>query len=147
MHIDEKCVELVKRFEGFKSKPYLDSVGKATIGYGSTYYVDGTPVSMADKPINQTKASQLLLKTLELFSKRVDELIEVPVTTNQFSALVSFSYNVGVHNFKISTLRHELNRGKFVEAANEFPKWRKAGGVILKGLERRRAAEKELFLS
>ncbi len=147
MHIDEKCVELVKRFEGFRSKPYLDSVGRATIGYGSTYYSDGTRVSINDQPINKTEASKLMLHILELFSKRVAELIEVSVTTNQFSALVSFSYNVGVHNFKISTLRHELNEGKFVEAANEFPKWRKAGGVILKGLERRRAAEKALFLS
>ena len=75
----------------------------------------------------------------------VSRLINVPLTENQFGALVSFTYNVGSGNLKASTLRQKLNRGDYAGAADEFPKWRRAGGKILRGLVRRRAAERALF--
>ena len=72
-------------------------------------------------------------------------LIHVPLTNNQFSALVSFTYNVGSGNLASSTLRQKLNRQEYDAAADEFPKWRRAAGKILKGLVLRRKEEQALF--
>ena len=80
------------------------------------------------------------------FEKTVNTLVKSKLTQNQFDALVSFVYNVGSGNFSSSTLLVKLNQGKYLEAANEFLKWNRAGGKPLSGLTRRRAAERELFL-
>jgi lysozyme len=75
----------------------------------------------------------------------VDSLVKVSLNDNQYAAIVSFAFNLGVGNLKQSTLLKKLNAGDFAGAANEFAKWNKAGGKVLAGLTRRRAAEAELF--
>lgn len=142
MNISEKGVDLIKSFEGLKLKAYKDSVGVLTIGYGST----GPHVTVG-MTITESQAETLLKKDLGRFEKGVNDLVTVPLNQNQFDALVSFSFNLGLGNLKSSTLLRKLNSLDFTGAANEFPRWDKAGGKVLKGLTRRRLAEKELFLS
>lgn len=142
MKISKKGLDLIKQFEGLELKAYKDSVGVVTIGYGST----GPHVSMG-MVITQEQAESLLKQDVSRFEKGVSELVKVPLNQNQFDALVSFSFNLGLGNLKSSTLLRKLNFLDYVGAANEFPRWNKAGGVVLKGLTRRREAEKALFLS
>ena len=142
-----KCYDLIKTFEGFSAKPYKCPAGIPTIGYGSTFYEDGTKVKMTDKPITETRGMELLGNVVNNFAKQVNSLIKVPVTQHQYDALVDFAYNLGVANLASSTLLKKVNAKLFAEAAEQFPRWNKAGGVVLTGLTKRRNAEKELFLS
>lgn len=142
MNISNKGVNLIKEFEGLELKAYKDSVGVLTIGYGST-----GPHVTVDMTITESQAETLLKKDLSRFEKGVEDLVTVPLNQNQFDALVSFSFNLGLGNLKSSTLLRKLNSLDYIGAANEIPRWDKAGGKILKGLTRRRLAEKELFLS
>lgn len=142
-----KCYDMIKKFEGFSSKPYKCPAGIPTIGYGSTFYENGTKVTMKDAPITEEKATELLKNVVNNFAQEVNKLIKVKVTQNQFDALVDFAYNLGIGNLGSSTLLKKVNASAFTEAADQFPRWNKAGGVILEGLTKRRNAERELFLS
>lgn len=142
MKISEKGLTLVKNFEGLELKAYKDSVGILTIGYGST----GPHVTQGME-ITTEQAESLLKSDVGRFEKGVQELVKVPLNQNQFDALVSFSFNLGLGNLKSSTLLRKLNSLDYAGAANEFTRWNRAGGVVLKGLTRRREAEKALFLS
>lgn len=145
--INQSGLELIKCFEGFRSKAYLDAVHIPTIGYGATHYEDGTKVTLNDPEITQERGLQLLKNLLNTeFCSKVERLIKVQVTDNQFSAIVSFAYNVGIGNFQQSTLLRCLNAKNYNDAAEEFKRWNKAGGIVLPGLVKRRQAEKELFL-
>ena len=93
------------------------------------------------------EGAYLSTEVVSSLEKEVSELVTAPINQNQFDALVSFSFNVGLGNLQASTLRQKLNRGDYEGAANEFPKWRKAGGRVLQGLVRRRADEKAMFMS
>ena len=139
-------LDLIIDFEGFSGKPYLCPAGIPTIGFGSTRYPDGTKVTLSDHEVTKEEALSILRGTLESFEKTVNTLVKPKLTQNQFDALVSFVYNVGSGNFSSSTLLVKLNQGKYLETANEFLKWNRAGGKPLSGLTRRRAAERELFL-
>lgn len=142
MRISQKGLNLIKEFEGLELRAYKDSVGVVTIGYGST----GPHVSMG-MTITADQAEALLKNDVNRFEKGVMDLVTAPITQNQFDALVSFSFNLGLGNLKASTLLRKLNSLDYVGAANEFPRWNKAGGKVLAGLTRRREAEKKLFLS
>jgi len=145
MEINIACVNIVKFYEGFRSKPYLDPVGIPTIGYGSTYYENYTKVTIQDLPITSERATQLLLYNLSKFASDITDIVKVPLNNNQFSALVSFSYNVGLGAFKKSTLLKLVNSGNFIGAAEQFIRWNKAGGKVLPGLTKRREAERNLW--
>ena len=145
-HINERGIEIVKSFEGLSLKPYLCPAKVWTVGYGSTTGSDGGPVDPDMEPITEVHADALLGRDLETSERWVSRLIKEPLSENQFSALVSFTFNVGAGEFQRSTLRMKLNRGEYQNAADEFPKWRRAGGRILAGLVRRRTAERALFL-
>ena len=145
-HINERGIETVKSFEGFSLKPYLCPAKVWTIGYGSTTGSDGGPVDPDMEPISEVHADALLGRDLETSERWVSRLSKEPLSENQFSALVSFTFNAGCGALQRSTLRMKLNRGEYLGAADEFPKWRRAGGRILAGLVRRRAAERVLFL-
>lgn len=148
MKTSKKGLELIKEFEGLSLKPYLDVVGVATIGYGSTYYEDGRLVTMEDEPITEERATELLQYTTDkIFGSFVNKVVKVEINQNQFDALVSFAYNLGNQSLKESTLLRHLNDGNYEDAANQFTRWVRAGGKVLAGLVRRREAEKELFLS
>ena len=102
---------------------------------------------MNDKPITKERAEELLRFVLERYEKGVERYVQVPISQNQFDALVSFAYNVGLNNLRTSTLLKKLNAGLYKEAAEQFPRWNRSGGKVLRGLTIRRRKEKELFLS
>lgn len=147
MKISEKGLNLIKEFEGLVLKPYKDAVGIPTIGYGNTYYEDGRKVSLSDPAITEARATDLLKMVVKRYEDAINRYVQVPITQNQFDALVSFAYNVGNENVRKSTLMKLLNRKQYTEAADQLLRWNKAGGKTLKGLTRRRQAERVLFLS
>lgn len=146
MQTSQKGFELIKRFEGCELTAYQDSVGVWTIGYGWTQQVNGVPVN-AGMTISQACADKLLSSCAVQYEQAVDRLVTTTINQNQFDALVGFTYNLGVTALEGSTLLKKLNAGDVDGAADEFLRWNKAGGKVLSGLTRRRAAERELFLS
>lgn len=146
MQTSDKGISLIKQFEGCKLTAYQDSVGVWTIGYGWTQPVDGKPIR-AGMTIKQETAERLLKTGLVSYESDVSRLVKVGLTQGQFDALVSFTYNLGTRPLSTSTLLRKLNAGDYAGAANEFPRWNKAGGKVLSGLSRRREAERALFLS
>ena len=137
--------ELIKKWEGLRLDAYLCPAQKWTIGYGATFYEDGTRVKRGDR-ISKERAEGLLNYHYDLFENDVKLYLKVNVNENQLGALVSFAYNLGVGNLQKSTLLRLINEGKFQAAANEFDKWVYANKVKLNGLVNRRAEEKQLFL-
>ncbi|OVE50547.1 lysozyme [Chromobacterium violaceum] len=135
-------ISLIKQFEGVRLAAYQDLVGVWTIGYGHT-----GPDVKAGMTITQQQADQLLAADLEKFETGVRKAVIVPLNANQFSALVSFSYNLGLGNLRSSTLLRLLNKGDYDGAAAQFPRWNRAGGQAVPGLTRRRKAEQALFLT
>jgi lysozyme len=146
MNITKETLDLIKEYEGLKLQPYICSAGKATIGYGNTYYEDGFPVKISDPPITKNQAELLFLTLIDQFKAKITKLIIQDLTDNQFGALLSFAYNVGIGNFRRSTLLKKVNvNPEDPSIADEFLKWNKAGGKILNGLKRRRRAEVNLY--
>lgn len=143
--INAAGVALVKHFEGLYLKAYKCPAGIWTIGYGHTglKHNDGTVHS--GRSITAAQAEELLRHDLAQFEARVSKGAEVPLTDDQFSALVSFDFNTG--GFLTSTLRAKLNKGDYAGAADEFLRWDKVDGRPLSGLTRRRKSERNLFLS
>ncbi|EOW2370912.1 lysozyme [Cronobacter sakazakii] len=146
MQTSEKGLALIKEFESCQLKAYRCPAGIWTIGYGWTQPVDGKPIRPWME-IDMPTAERLLKTGLVGYENDVMKLVWVKLSQAQFDALVSFTYNVGSRNFSTSTLLKKLNRGDFAGAADEFPRWNKSRGKVLNGLVRRRAAERELFLS
>lgn len=140
MKINSKGLILLKSFEGFETEAYQDSVGVWTVGYGHT----GDDV-YGGLSVTPSEIDELLYKDLERFESGVDALVTAEINENQFSALVCFSFNVGLHNLESSHLLQKVNDNDFSGASEEFGRWNKAGGKELLGLTRRRAAEKALF--
>ena len=139
MKLGERGTEILKYFEGCKLTAYQDSVGVWTIGYGHTKGVyDGMTIT-------QDQAEQMLLSELEEYEGYIENMVTVPLTQNQFDALVVWVYNLGPTNFRNSTLLKELNSGDYTAAGKEITRWNKAGGKVLAGLVKRREAEAQLF--
>lgn len=145
MRISDSGKALIKKFEGVSLKAYRCPAGIWTIGYGHTGSVDRKPV----KPgmiITKDKVEELLNLDLIKFEKAVTSLVKVPLSQNQFDALVSFVFNVGIGNFQQSTLLKLLNEKKYKEAGEQFKRWVYVDKKkILPGLVKRREAEAELF--
>lgn len=137
----KKAEDKIKHFEGLRLEAYRDAVGIWTVGYGQT----GEHVG-PDTVIEPHEANELLQKELDHISDRVTAMLKVEVSQNQFDALVSLAYNIGLGAFKRSTLLKHVNAGDFEAAAKEFPRWVYAKGRKLPGLKRRRLAEQQLFL-
>lgn len=135
----ERCTQLVAQFEGYASKAYKDQGGTVTIGYGHT-----RNVKMGD---TCTKPQALLWLDVDLHEadEAVTRLLKVPVTQNEFDALVSFTYNVGQGNLADSRLLELLNEDKKAQAAEHFAEWNLIGKTKVAGLSRRRLAEKIMF--
>ena len=145
MEVNKAGKDLIKRFEGCKLKAYKCPAGLWTISWGLTFYPDGTKVKEGDV-ITQQQAEDYFNAIVDDFAKKVDALIKSNVSENNFSALVSFAYNVGMGNFQRSTLLRKVNanpKDKTIPA--EFRKWVRANGEVLKGLVRRREAEAKLY--
>ena len=134
-------IELIKRNEGCRLTAYQDVVGVWTIGYGHT-----GPDVRPGLTITQERAEQLLVERLtNEFEPGVAKAIGAMVNENQFSAMVSLAYNIGVGAFAGSTLARLHRAGDYEGAANAFASWNKAGGRILEGLIRRRKEEADLY--
>lgn len=146
MQITNKGIQLIKYFESCKLKAYQDSVGIWTIGWGITQYENGTKVKQGDI-ISIERADQLLTFEVDKKMKGVASLVyPTKLTPNQFSALVSFAYNVGLMNLKSSTLLKKVKANPLDPTIPaEFLRWNRAGGKILAGLTKRRKAEAELY--
>ena len=145
MKLNKEGADLIKSFEGCKLKAYQCSAKKWTIGYGNTFFEDGTPV-VAGNAISQQKAEDLFELISADFSAKVAKLVTSNVTPNQFGALTSFAYNCGVVNLQKSTLLKKVNANhNDITIKDEFLKWNKAGGKVLAGLTRRREAESNLY--
>lgn len=143
-------IKLIQSFEGFSSKAYDDGVGVWTIGWGTIRYENGVRVKRGDS-ITVERALELFMHDLKSFEKAVRDAVKVPLTQNQYDALVSFTYNVGIGALQGSTALRKLNAGDYQGAANALLSWNKGrvnGKLVeLKGLTRRRNAERYLFLS
>lgn len=140
--INAAGLDLIKKFEGCRLKAYLDAVSVPTIGYGHIQDVKMGQV------ITQHQADIILASDIEIYEERVDNLLgRLAVTSNQFSALVAFAFNLGITALANSTLMKRLKGDDATAAQAEFGKWVKAGGKVLPGLVKRRAAEAALFAS
>lgn len=145
MKLNKAGADLIKAFEGCKLDAYKCSANKETIGYGNTFYEDGTPVKMGDR-ITKERAESLFELIADSFASKVKPLVTANVNSNQFDALVSFAYNCGIANLKSSTLLRKVNANPNDPTIRaEFEKWNKAGGKVLAGLTRRRKAEADLY--
>ena len=140
MRASEPCKQLIRDFEGCELKAYKCPADVLTIGYGHT----GADVTEG-MTITKEQAELLLDEDLGKVSKQVESVLEVDVNQNQFDAICSFVFNLGIGNFKKSTLLKKLAKSDFDGAAKEFLKWDKAGGKRLNGLTLRRQAEQRLF--
>lgn len=149
MKTGQRGLDLIKSFEGWFPKPYLDPIGIPTIGYGFTYYLPSrVKVKMTDKPITMSQGELMLKEILVNYENDVKRVVKKPLTQNQFDALVSFTYNLGATNLGKSTLLKKVNvNPNDPTIAAEFMKWVNAGGKVFYGLVRRRKAESELYFT
>jgi lysozyme len=157
MKLSEKGEKLIKSCEGLRLTAYRDIAGIWTIGYGSTRYHDGRQVKPGDKLANEVQAEALFSNTLGQYVDAVNNYVKVPLSQNQFDALVSFTYNEGTGALKGSTLLKKLNQkdnpDSYRDAADQLLLWNKITdpqtgekkeSITLKV---RRAAERQLFLA
>lgn len=145
MHVSPSGIDLICNFEGKRLMAYDDGVGVWTIGFGTTIYPNGIKVKKGDV-CTEAQAKAYMAHDLKKFELAVSNVVTVPLSQNQFDALVSLAYNIGTNAFKNSTLVKKLNAGDIRGAANQFDVWVKAGGKRMQGLVNRRAKEKALFL-
>jgi lysozyme len=147
MQINPATRALIRRFEGCKLTAYQCSAKVWTIGFGATRYEDGSAVKQGDV-ITQERADRLFVILLDQFAAQVRPLIKQPINNNQFGALLSFAYNAGVAALRRSTLLRLVNANPNDPLIRqEFAKWTRAGGKVLNGLVRRRAAEADLYFT
>lgn len=150
----ELATELCRRFEGFRSKPYICPAGVPTIGYGSTYYPGGRKVTMADAPVTEPQArAYLVAELLHTYApgviRQCPGLLPLALMADDWrklNAIVDFAYNLGVGRLQTSTLRRRINAGDWQGAQTELMKWVRGGGRVLPGLVARRRAECELLV-
>lgn len=133
-------VSLIEKFEGFSEKPYICPAGKATIGFGSTFYEDGTPVKMTDKPITKERARELVRWYCETQIKYPRD----DLNNDQKASVCSLIFNIGQSAFDKSKCKKAIVAGDWAEAHRQWD-WITANGKVLPGLVIRRQKEKELF--
>jgi len=144
MNMTQEGLALIKRFEGFRAKAYRCPAGVWTIGYGHTSQ-SGAPEIKAGMRLSRQKASPILAKDIERFAGGVRRAATVTLNEQQFSALVSFAYNVGLAAFRSSSVLKAVNQSDFAAVPRRLSLWVKADGRVLPGLVKRRAAEAALF--
>lgn len=137
--INAEGIELIKRWEGCRLEAYKCSAGVWTIGYGHTR------TARQGLRITQEQAEALLIEDLRVFESAVDDAVVAPLLDNQFAALVSWTFNVGVAAMRSSTLIRKLNRGDYDAVPRELVRWAKVKGKPVHGLANRRAAEAGLW--
>lgn len=142
MHVSDQGITVLKYFEGCRLTAYLDTVAKPpvlTIGRGHT-----GPDVVPGMTITESRADELLAADLVRFELEVAAVVPATVTQGQFDAVVLWAYNC--KGWRTATLLRRLQAGDIYGTANEFRRWNMAGGVVVLGLQRRREAERALFL-
>lgn len=147
MKLNQATVDLVKQFEGLELASYLDPVGVLTIGYGYTNRAGYGPGVKSGDVWTEDQAEQMLIEGLEKFGQRIIPMFKRKPTSNQYGAMLSLAYNIGTGEFSKSTCLRRFNSGDFEGAAEALTWFNKAGGRKLRGLVRRREAERALFLT
>jgi lysozyme len=146
--LDENGYKLIQGFEGLSLVPYLCSAKVATIGYGNTFYPSGKKVTMQDAPISLATAKWMLKETADKFAADVDKMIKANINQNQFNAIVSIAYNIGLGGLAKSSLLKKVNANPSDPTIrNSFLIWNKAGGRVLDGLTKRRTKEANLYFA
>lgn len=148
MNLNSKGISILHQYEGLRLEAYLCPAGIPTIGWGNTFYEDGSKVKLGDI-ITRQRADELFENVINtIFVPGVQKLLKAELNDNQFSALVSFAYNVGLGNFKNSTLLKRVNiNPSDPDIAYQFSRWNKSKGRVLRGLTKRRKDEAELYFS
>jgi len=142
-----KGIPIIRKFEGLKLRAYLCPAGVWTIGYGNTFYENGSKVQEGEK-ITLDRADKLLFFVVTKFEAEVKKLVKSSINDNQLGALTSFAFNVGAGNLAKSTLLKKINANpNDATIRDEFMRWTKAGGKVLNGLVTRRKAEADLYFS
>lgn len=147
--VTQDAFDLIKQFEGFRSQAYPDpATGGApwTIGYGTTAAAGVGITPRRGMVISQDEAEVFLWRAVQGIASALPSMLTREATDDQFGAIVSFCYNVGLVNFANSSVRRRFNAGDFHGAADAFLLWNKAGGKVMPGLTRRRRAERAMFL-
>lgn len=139
MRASDEGVALIQCFEGCRLEAYLCPAGVWTIGYGHTRGVQAGDV------IDQEAAEALLIEDLEEFEGYVASMVETELKQHQFDALVAWTFNLGPGNLKESTLLNRINYGPISDVPFQIQRWTRAGGKVLAGLVKRRAAEAALW--
>jgi len=140
-----KGIPIIRKFEGLKLKAYLCPANVWTIGYGNTFYENGSKVQEGDK-ITLDRADRLLFFVVQKFEAEVKKLVKSDINENMLGALTSFAFNVGAGNLAKSTLLKKVNANpNDITIRDEFNRWTKAGGKVLNGLFTRRKAEADLY--
>ena len=147
--IDEAVViasAICRHFEGFYSRPYLDPIGIPTIGYGTICYPDGRAVTLRDAAITREQAESFLahhirVEVLPVLLRLCPQLD----TQGRIAALISWVHNLGAGNLRASTLKRRINARQWDDVPAQIMRWNRAGGAVLRGLKRRRAAEAALI--
>lgn len=142
LRINRAGLELIKHFEGFHPTPYRDPVGYWTVGYGHLI-----KKSESFGRLTEAEAEALLIEDLREVEAMINHYVKVPLNDNQYASLVSLVFNIGAGNFAKSTLLRKLNEGDYAAVPREMKRWARAKNQKLKGLQRRRLAEGELFAS
>ena len=146
MNISNEGINLIKRFEGVRNRPYRDCVGLWTVGVGHLIGDGKSLPESWNRTFTEEEINALLIRDLSRFERGVGMYIKVPLRQSEFDALCSFSFNLGLGTLQRSTLRQKINRNDKEGAAKEILKYCRAGGKIVKGLQRRREAEYQMFL-
>ena len=144
MHMTEEGLAMIRRFEGFRGAAYRCPAGVWTIGYGHTSNA-GPPRVGPGMTMSEAEARRVLADDVERFATGVRAALVREVSPEQFSALVSFAFNVGMGAFRSSSVLRAVNAGDFGAVPDRLALWVKARGRTLPGLVRRRAAEAEMF--
>lgn len=144
--MNKATIELIKEFEGFRAKAYLDPVGILTIGYGTTAAAGVGIKPALGMTITEAQAVGYLMAAVDKFAAQIAPKITKPINENEFGAFVSLAYNIGPGAFGKSSALRKFNAGDKQGAANSILLWNKAGSKVLPGLVRRREAERALFL-
>lgn len=147
MQTSENGLKLIAKFEGISLKPYRDVVGLWTIGFGHLIGDGSSLPNNWNRTLTLDECYDLLASDVRKFELGIKRYINVELTQNQFDALVSFAFNLGLGTLQRSTLRAKLNRKDYDGAISSWLKYNKAGGKVFRGLTRRREAEVNLFNS
>jgi lysozyme len=145
MKVSKECLKMLAHHEGVRQKPYKCPAGLWTVGVGHLIGDGKTLPDSWNKTFTLDEVYDILAKDVARFERGVNKYITVPLRQNEFDALVSFSFNLGLGVLQRSTLRQALNRGDKEGAIASLLKYNKAGGKVLKGLDNRRKDEAALF--